>query len=440
MPLPNALLLVFMGGLVIGAAANWAAYTWAWRPRPISPWAPPDEKALPRRWSDRLPVVGWIGLRREVELHGRGFWIRPIIVELAVAIGLCWLYWWEVDQQRLLQGQILELMGAPFRAPMQATLATFISHAILIALMSAASLVDIDEKIIPDEITVIGTLVGLALAAAAPLALLPDVELRTASPAVSEQISLPNGALNQGALYVEPVTPNSPNLLPPMLEGAPHWQGLAIALGCLSLWCFALTPRIWRRRRGAIFGMRILLVRVARELRRAPLSWIWLGGTAAIVAIWWIGGAHWIGLYTALVGLVGSGALIWAVRIVGSAALGREAMGFGDVTLMMMIGAFLGWQAGIFIFFVAPFAGLIGCVPQLIFRRGDMIPYGPFLCLGAVVVMVFWGEIWQVDPPGQKGLFLWWWLVPAVLGVCIVLLGGMLAVWARIRSSEGALD
>ena len=51
----------------------------------------------------------------------------------------------------------------------------FAAHAVLIALMLAASMIDVDEKIIPDEITIPGTLVGLLMAAAWPWSLLPDV-------------------------------------------------------------------------------------------------------------------------------------------------------------------------------------------------------------------------------------------------------------------------
>ena len=90
--------------------------------------------------------------------------------------------------------------------------------------------------------------------------------------------------------------------------------------------------------------------------------------------------------------MAGGAGLIWLARIFGSAALGREAMGFGDVTLMGMIGAFLGWQTCPIIFFLAPLAGLVLGVVQLILRRGSEIPYGPFLCLAALGTIIFWAR------------------------------------------------
>ncbi len=58
-----------------------------------------------------------------------------------------------------------------------------------------------------------------------------------------------------------------------------------------------------------------------------------------------------------------------------------------------------------------------------------MIPYGPFLCLGAATVVVDWARFWMWGQP----LFAAGWLVPAVLVVCLVLLGLMLALWAAIK-------
>ena len=58
-------------------------------------------------------------------------------------------------------------------------------------------------------------------------------------------------------------------------------------------------------------------------------------------------------------------AVIWTIRFIASVILKREAMGFGDVTLMAMIGAFLGWQAVIIVFFLSPFAGAVVGVPAM---------------------------------------------------------------------------
>ncbi|MEM9658170.1 MAG: A24 family peptidase, partial [Planctomycetota bacterium] len=433
MPPPIVAIPIVWGvGAAVGAVVNWAAYALAWNPRPISPWSPAHPQAPPRILADRLPLVGWWRLRRESPLHGRWFWIRPLCVELSVATALAGLYWWEVIQQGLVQPQ---LDGIPVRAPEWTTTATFLSHAVLLSLMAAASLIDIDEKIIPDEITVVGTLLGLIIAAASPMSLLPQIAIAGAvKPPACVEIELPADAAVQQRLLVEPVTLAAPNAWPAALGARPHGQGLAIGLGCLAVWYFSLMPRFWRRRRGALYGLRIMFARVLREMRRLPLSAVVLAVAFGTLIVWYQGGAAWVGLLTALVGMIASGSLVWAVRIVGSAALKREAMGFGDVTLMMMIGAFLGWQAGIIIFFVAPFAGLVVGVLQAVLRRDDVIPYGPFLCLATAAVVVSWGSLWRDGPGGMQALFWLWWLIPAVLVLCVVMLGAVLVIWRNIKS------
>lgn len=170
--------------------------------------------------------------------------------------------------------------------------------------------------------------------------------------------------------------------------------------------------------------------RVIREITRGLLGIITWVGTALVVAVWWWGGTAWLGLLTSLVGMAVTGGLVWVVRKVGTAALGREAMGFGDVTLMMMIGTFVGWQAGVVIFFVSPLAGLVVGVILLITKSDDVIPYGPFLCLGTLFVIVQWPKVWNI---AFQDLIAVGWLVPAVLGVCFTLLGVMLVIWQQIK-------
>lgn len=66
-------------------------------------------------------------------------------------------------------------------------------------------------------------------------------------------------------------------------------------------------------------------------------------------------------------------------------------MGGGDVSLMAMIGAFLGWRLALVTFFVAPFFGAVVGLYILLKKRSHLIPYGPFLSLAALVALL-WGE------------------------------------------------
>src|SRR5688572_28725355 len=116
LPLPIGLALAILGGLAAGALVNWAAYGLAWNHRPISPWSLPHPEAPARRASDRLPLWGWFGLRREVAIHGPRFWLRPLLVELAMAAGWAALYWWEVSRQGLVAKQFEALAGGPLPA------------------------------------------------------------------------------------------------------------------------------------------------------------------------------------------------------------------------------------------------------------------------------------------------------------------------------------
>jgi prepilin signal peptidase PulO-like enzyme (type II secretory pathway) len=347
------------------------------------------------------------------------------MLEIAFGLVLAALYWWEVEKLGLISAQWQRGMATP---PGFAAYFRFTSHSLLLCWMLAASFIDIDEKIIPDEITVTGTVLGLLLATIAPLSLLPSVEERAARPVVGEAMRTADGQqmLGEGGpLWLEPVTAVSPQPWPPAWGAPRSGAALAIGLACFWLWCFALTPRIWRGRRGVTTAIAVIARRVCREFARPPLLWIVVVGSVAIAGVWALGDARWAGLLTALIGLVGGGGIVWAVRLIGTAALRREAMGFGDVTLMMMVGTFLGWQACLIAFFLAPPAGILIGIAHFISRRDDVIPYGPFLCLGSLAVIVWWGPIWMWGRP----LFEMGGLVPAVVMVCLLLLGMMLMVW-----------
>jgi prepilin signal peptidase PulO-like enzyme (type II secretory pathway) len=140
-------------------------------------------------------------------------------------------------------------------------------------------------------------------------------------------------------------------------------------------------------------------------------------GIIATAICWHLGGVHWTGLLTALVGMAAGGGVVWAFRILGSAVLKREAMGFGDVTLLAMIGTFVGWQASLIIFFLSPFAALVVGLIRLVLFRQREIPFGPFLCLAALATIFYWDPIWD----RTLGVFALGWLVPLLLAGCFAL-------------------
>lgn len=68
-----------------------------------------------------------------------------------------------------------------------------------------------------------------------------------------------------------------------------------------------------------------------------------------------------------------------------------ESMGGGDVKLLAMIGAFLGWEKAVLTFFLAPFFGVVVGTVNLLIKKDHTIPYGPFLSL-ASVLSLFWAD------------------------------------------------
>ena len=101
-------------------------------------------------------------------------------------------------------------------------------------------------------------------------------------------------------------------------------------------------------------------------------------------------GNQWIAsLLASLIGIFVSGGLIFLCGVFGKLVFRKDAMGFGDVKLMGVIGGFLGWKLAVATFFIAPFFGLLFGLPRLIFKKGNVIPYGPFLTLAAFVCLLF---------------------------------------------------
>jgi prepilin signal peptidase PulO-like enzyme (type II secretory pathway) len=415
-PLEVRLLVVFLLGAAVATQLNRAIYRLAYHPRAIGPWSPPHPDAAPRRWPDRLPIIGWLWLRREAPRHGRGYWVRPLLIELCSGFGLAAFYAW------MMRGGLLPAEARQIAEAGAAAHSQFLAHAVLFALMLVATFIDLDEQTIPDEVTIPGTLLGLLLAATLPPSALPDV--RAFPVAAWEAPGAPAVVWRVAGLQL-----CSPQPWPGWLNGL---QGLWIGWACFLGWCYAIAPKTWWTRRGLFPALRYLVVSMWRHPGSRWIAALACAGCSGITLAWWLGPPRWPALLSALVGMAVGGGLIWAVRVIAGSVLGREAMGFGDVTLMAMIGAFLGWQSSLIVFFLAPFAGVVIAVAQWLITGRKDIAYGPFLCAAALLLVLAWPQIW--DGWGRP-VFGMGWFIPALLLVCLGLMGGLLAI-GRFLSSR----
>jgi leader peptidase (prepilin peptidase)/N-methyltransferase len=117
------------------------------------------------------------------------------------------------------------------------------------------------------------------------------------------------------------------------------------------------------------------------------LPGIGVGFAAALV----LGSPSWT---ASLAGILLGGGLLWGVAEAYHWLTGREGMGGGDIKLLAMIGAFLGWQAVPVTLMIASLAGTAVGVTLMLMQRRDSrtaIPFGPFLAVGATCAL-FWGD------------------------------------------------
>lgn len=102
-----------------------------------------------------------------------------------------------------------------------------------------------------------------------------------------------------------------------------------------------------------------------------------------------------------LMGYLIGGGIVWGVRIFGSLAFGKEAMGLGDVHLLAAVGASIGWIDAVAAFFIATFLGAVWGVAGRVLAGGSgdtatggkwkralaaPLPFGPHLAIGTALV------------------------------------------------------
>lgn len=111
-----------------------------------------------------------------------------------------------------------------------------------------------------------------------------------------------------------------------------------------------------------------------------------LGGLALGLVFAFLPGG--IGPVRAVAGAALGFALLWLVGTVGEWVFKKEAMGFGDVKMMAMVGAFLGPIGVLLTIFLGALFGTLIFAP-ISWKTGKLVPFGIFLALGAAVTEPF---------------------------------------------------
>ena len=99
-----------------------------------------------------------------------------------------------------------------------------------------------------------------------------------------------------------------------------------------------------------------------------------------------------VGPINALLGVAVGGGILWFLAWVSPYLFGKEGMGGGDIKLLAMIGAFLGWKPALLTIMIGSLTGSVIGVSLIalgFMKRDEYIPFGPFLVLGALISMFY---------------------------------------------------
>ena len=166
----------------------------------------------------------------------------------------------------------------------------------------------------------------------------------------------------------------------PMYPGV---ELLAGAIWALMAWSYPLDPEALR---GALF-FTILLGIALTDVREyiIPDEFTY-GGLAIGLLFALVGGLP--TLVPALIGAVVGFALLWLIGFAGQLILKEEAMGGGDVKMMAMVGAFVGWQGVLLTIFLGALLGTVIFLPLSLLGRRKLVPFGVFLSVGAAATWI----------------------------------------------------
>ncbi len=360
---------IFVFGCCVGSFLNVVIYR---LPRDKSLVRPPSAcPACGRRihWYDNIPLVSWIFLLGKCRYCKAPISPRYFVIELltgSVFAGMFFIYF---------HTDLRSGIGAFFEGGWF----IYLTSIILLSFLIAVSAIDLELLIIPLAICWFIAAVGVICSALGvyiieptairEYALLPSASAKTASLAVGAAAGLVISlVLLETGLIKRSYDSEEPDGLPEEQEEPEfnHYSEISKEIAFLL-------PIIICSTAAYLLSQRIPSIR----------TW-WLDFSQKPVIAGLLGG---------LWGYFAGCGIIWAARILGTLGFRKEAMGLGDVHLMGAAGTVVGPVFIVVAFFIAPFFGLGWAGVRAFFKKSRQIPYGPFLSLGILAVMILHDRI-----------------------------------------------
>jgi leader peptidase (prepilin peptidase) / N-methyltransferase len=375
------LIFVFAIGASIGSFLNVVIYR---LPRDLSLVSPGSQCPSCHthiRFYDNIPLLSWLLLRAKCRHCKAPISPRYFVIELLTAVvfvGLFVLYF--------VYGFISYFNIGPYSglgAFIHGGWFIYLTHAILLAGLIAASAIDLELWLIPISICWILTAAGIVASTVGVYVLDPGV-IRT-------YFLLPSATAGTGALAAGAgigMILSMTLLLTGVIKGS-YISDKPVDINIKP----AADDENYNHRieilKEVVFLLPIILFSAGwyyTTVSIEPIKGLWLDISQLPVVK---------GLLGSLWGYFIGAGVVWATRILGTLAFGKEAMGLGDVHLMGATGAIIGPVLVTVAFFVAPFFGLAWAVYQMFFKKTRQIPYGPFLSLAVFAVMILHDGIYK---------------------------------------------
>ena len=399
------LIFVLALGLCVGSFLNVVVYRLPRGQSIVFPGSRCPQCGRAIRWYDNIPILSWLALRGRCRFCKGPISPRYLVVEALTGLLVAGLYAWYF---------LLKMRSGA--AAFADSWPMFLAHAALLCTLLACSIVDIEMWIVPLEVCWFVSVLGVVCSGAAPHPYMPPISATTGAMAVGAVVGLAVAIVLVRIGLIQPSFLDADDRAQeePAESAGPDKNKKDVGRKAERITSAAIgkehgvNPRLEILRELLFLAPAILLAIGARALvtHWAPASRAWQSLTDEAV-----GGAvarHANGALAALFGYLIGGLWIWGVRIAGTLGFGKEAMGLGDVHIMGAVGAVTGWIVPSLAFFIAPFFALLWAVHLWLSRRQRELPYGPWLAVASLVVMLFQDPIARWLAPHTEALSVLW--------------------------------